>query len=281
MFPISGYALNSVHDNHVDVIAIQSQVVYGSVGNSIAVPALHRHGLNVLAIPTWLLSNTPHFDTCYGGQIPDEWFDGYLQGITDRGLNTHVRSIILGYINSEHKAVTAAEWIKQMRKTNPDIMVIVDPVMGDSDTGLYVDSSMPSSYRNLLAPQATGLTPNVFELATFCGVSGFSNEAEIVQAARTLLNDITRWVVVTSAILDHESSTLRTLCVTETQSHSIEHAWYPDAPKGTGDLFTAEFTAWLLHGLSVFDAAERGCRYTEQSVSRASNARLGELRIVF
>src|SRR5690606_15638030 len=88
----------------VDVISIQSQVVYGCVGNSVAVPALQASGLNVIAVPTVLLSNTPHYDSLHGGGVPLEWFEGFLADLTRRRALRHARAVLIGYLGSPEQA---------------------------------------------------------------------------------------------------------------------------------------------------------------------------------
>jgi pyridoxine kinase len=44
------------------------------------------------------------------------------------------------------------------------MQVIVDLVIGDHDTGIYVADGMVEAVRELLLPLAHGLTPNDFEL---------------------------------------------------------------------------------------------------------------------
>ena len=48
------------------VISIQSQVAFGHVGNSAAVFPMQMHGIDVVAVPTTLLSNRPGYPSLRG-----------------------------------------------------------------------------------------------------------------------------------------------------------------------------------------------------------------------
>lgn len=261
----------------LDVVSIMSQVVYGHVGNSIAVPRLYRAGLHVAAVPTVVLSNTPHYPTMHGGALPLDWFQGYLDDLTARDALRRLRAVVVGFLGNAAQAQALGRWLERIRPDHPDLMLIVDPVIGDHDHGIYVDPSLVDAYRDHLVGQARGLTPNGFELAQLTGmpVDGIDGA---IRAARRLLAGDTEWVVVTSAApATWTPDDMKILVVTRTGTATIVHPRLALTPKGTGDLFTASLAAHLLEGAAIEAAARQAADDVLAALRETQRAGCAEL----
>lgn len=243
----------------VDVVSIQSQVVYGQVGNTVAVPALQAMGLRVAAVPTVVLSNTPHHPTLHGGAIPEDWFRGYLDDLVARDCLRRLRAVVVGYLGGPLQAEILARWLEQRLQVDPRIKVLIDPVIGDEDVGVYVDPGMVDAYRRHLLPLADGLVPNAFEIGQLTGLP-VDDLDQVAAAARALMGGRTRWVVATSAApAGWPEGCMRVAVVTPDAVDTIDHRRLATTPKGTGDLFSATLAAHRLAGVEVVDAARRAC----------------------
>lgn len=275
MSPAAG--IDALRPLPVDVVSVQSQVVYGRVGNNVAVPTLQAFGLGVAAVPTVVLGNTPHYPTMHGGALPIDWFAGYLQDLSARGALERLRAVVTGYLGSAEQAAALGRWIAGVLQAHPGVQVVVDPVIGDHDHGIYVKPELVDAYREHLLPLADGLTPNGFELEQLAG-RPLADAASVVAAARALLVGRTRWVVVTSA---HPGAwaagTMQVAVVTRDAVQVLTHARIDIAPKGTGDLFSAAVLGGVLGGASVVEAAAAAGERVVAALRRTQAARSAEL----
>jgi pyridoxine kinase len=212
------------------ILAISSQTIFGPVGNSVAVPALQSLGHQVLALPTILLSHHP------GHGVPvvqrTEDVEGHLERLDALGQLSACDGVLTGYFASHEQVVISAQTIARMRASRPDLLVLVDPVMGDHGK-LYVKQDIAEAIRDLLLPLANIVTPNVFELSWLVGTQLSTNEEIFNAAQETMVPE----AVVTS--VPKGADLLSTLGLTRdvTMAHHMKREEH--VPHGTGDLLSA------------------------------------------
>lgn len=265
----------------VDIVSVQSQVVYGCVGNNAAMPVFRKAGLRAIAVPTVILSNTPHYPTLHGGAVPLDWFEGLLQGLDERGVTRRARAVVCGYLGQPGQAGLLARWLPALRASRPDLKVHIDPVMGDRNDGLYVNEGLVQQYRDLLVPLADGMTPNHFELELLVG-RALSSIEEVVAAARELIPRGPEWIVVTSAApMAAAAGTLQLAVVTRDEATVVTHPEIaiPPSVHGTGDVFMAGVTARLLTGQSLVEAVRSAAAQVTAALERTRELGWEELAV--
>ena len=227
----------------VDVITVQSQLVYGHAGNSAAVPPLRALGLRVAEVPTTLLSNAPFYSTLRGRMLPADWLAELLQGASERGLPERARALVSGYFGTVDNGQVFAQWARRVLADNRQLEYWLDPVIGDTHTGPYVEPALEAVFREQLLPLATVVTPNAFELGRLTGRDALAQD-DAIAAARELLQRGPRWVIAHS--VQGEPGQLVTLAVSADAVWRWSSEHLPVDVAGTGDVLLALAMAFVL-----------------------------------
>jgi pyridoxine kinase len=266
------------------VISIQSQVAYGHVGNSAAVFPMQMHGIDVIAVPTTLLSNRPGYKTVRGRVLEAQLVADLLQGVEERGALDTCNMILSGYLGSPEIATVVADFVARARASHPRLIYACDPVLGDRDRGLFVQAGIPPLVRDRLLPLADIITPNHFEFEWLCGAKT-TTSGQVIGAAQALMARGPSTVVVTSAELeDTPDGEIETLAI-EKSGEGIK-AWrvrtpkLPISPSGTGDLFAALFVAARVREKNTPDALGHAVSATFAVLERTAIRGTEEMRIV-
>ncbi|NNE24478.1 MAG: pyridoxal kinase [Rhizobiales bacterium] len=226
----------------MDTICISSQVAYGPVGNSAAVPALEHAGFTVIQVPTTVLSNHPGHCPPAATDVTAETLEKTLEILIQQGWLDRCGAVMTGYFRDRHQIEVAARAIGQLKRRNPTLIYLCDPVMGDDHTDLYVPLPVANAIRDELLPLADIITPNRFELQWLTGTAVGSLEAA-VPAARTL-----PCPVILATSLPAAFRVLDTAVIEPGKVTSVATSERASAPHGAGDILAGLLLAAVLRG---------------------------------
>lgn len=262
------------------VISIQSQVAFGHVGNSAATFPIQLHGIDVVAVPTTLLSNRPGYPTIRGRVLDVQLVADLLRGIEERGAVESARMILSGYLGSADIAIEVADFVARAKAENPALLYCCDPVLGDRDRGMFVRSDIPPLVRDQLCPLADIITPNHFEFEFLCGTRVTTTD-DVIAQARALMARGPATIVITSAELaGTPDGEIETLAIERTGAWRVRTPRVPISPSGTGDLFAALFVAARVRGLATPEALSHAASGIHGVLVRTAQRGTEEMRIV-
>ena len=232
------------------VLAVSSQVVYGPVGNSAAVPAMRALGLRVLELPTVLLSNHPGHGAPVRQVTAAETIAAMLARVEGHGWLDGIAGVMTGYFADAAQVEVAADLIARLKARRSGPIYLCDPILGDDrgdgSSGLYVPEAVAEAIRSRLLPLADIVSPNRFELAWLSG-RAVTGPASAAAAAR----DLAPRCLATSIPL---GDGIATMLVEEGAACLVETRRRTRVPHGTGDLLSGLMMAHMLAGREGADA---------------------------
>ena len=264
----------------MNVISIQSQVAFGHVGNSAAVFPMQLHGIDVVAVPTTLLSNRPGYKTIRGRVLEARLVADLLLGIEERGAVERADMILSGYLGSAEIAGVMADFVARAKARNPALLYACDPVLGDRDRGLFVRDDIPPLVRDRLCAPADIITPNHFEFEWLCGAEARTVDRVIAHAGALHARGPSTIVVTSAELADTPGDQIETLAVEGTRAWRVRTPKLPISPNGTGDLFAALFVAARVRGAETPEALGHAASAIFAVLERTAACGTEEMRIV-
>ncbi len=241
----------------MNILSIQSHVAYGHVGNSAAVFALQRMGVEVWPVHTVQFSNHPGYGAFRGRAFDAKMIDDCVTGIAERGALERCDGLISGYVGAAEIGEAILRAVKRLKQENPHALYCCDPVIGDAGPGVFVRPGVPEFLANSALALADVVTPNHFELewlngAPIVGMTGFRAAVDALHARGPKI------VLVTSAHLADTPDDCVDLFVSSFEGvFRLRTPRLPEDFNGAGDAIAALFFAQCLETRSPKAALER------------------------
>eukprot|EP00835_Amoeboradix_gromovi_P006584 NODE_804_length_4102_cov_0.255309.p4 type:complete len:247 gc:universal NODE_804_length_4102_cov_0.255309:1851-2591(+) len=199
------------------ILSIQSNVVYGCVGNQAAAHVAHLLDHEISCIPTGLFSTHKGHKSFTNLDIDIKVL---VNGLRENKIFPQAfNKVLVGYLGTLKIAEIVYDLLLEVKTSNPKTIIFIDPVMGDNNH-LYVERELIEYYKSNICALADVITPNEFE-------------ASLLKDMKT----VPRVQIVTSKTLSSEKLELNGTVGNQYFSVYFDkiQGWYC----GTGDIFAA------------------------------------------
>jgi len=200
---------------------------------------------------------------------------GVLEGVEAAGWFGQCDAVITGHFSSPEQVAVAADAIDRIRAapkpashdTEQGPIVVVDPIMGDFDKGLYIRAETAEAIADELAPRADLIACNLWEFGRLSGRSAWEGVESIAAAAQEMRRE---WLITSvpngAQIGDlhvgrSRPGTARALLASSPR--------FADAPKGTGDLIKLAFVGSRVLGFDAETSLARAVGATRAVLKRS------------
>ena len=262
------------------VLSVQSHVAYGHVGNSSAVFALQRLGLEVWPVHTVQFSNHTGYGAWRGRVFDGQAVDEVVEGIADRGVLGSCDAVLSGYLGSADIGHAVVGAVARVRAANPSAVYCCDPVMGDVGRGVFVRPGVPEMVRDVAVPVADVVTPNHFELDLLAGTT--TRSLASVQDAVAAVQQLGPRVVLTTSLVaeDTPDDAVDVLASADGRHFRVRTPRLALSVNGAGDAVAALFLAHWLRTGSVPQALSLATSSVHGLLARTEEAGSREIVLV-
>jgi pyridoxine kinase len=275
MFPAA-----SVIVGWMNLLSIQSHVAYGHVGNSAAVFALQRIGVEVWPVHTVQFSNHTGYGKARGQVFDAALIHEVVGGIEARGVLGECGGVLSGYIGSADIGAAILDAVATVKRANPAARYCCDPVIGDAGRGIYVRDGVPEFMKGKAVPAADIITPNQFELDYLSG-RGSKTPAQLRDAVKALHDLGPGAILVTSVQTDETPSDAVDLIASDRKTcFGLRTPRLPQKMNGAGDAIAALFFAHYLRGGRIDEALSKSASAIFGVLAKTAAAGTPELQIV-
>lgn len=227
-------------------LIFSSYVASSRVGGGNAPYILPLFGIEPILVPTVIYGRHPGWGKPGGSAVSADDFSSMIDAIEVQGLFEEVDGILTGYFASTEQVEIVTKTIEKIKaysrhnSAGNALTILVDPVLGDQDNGLYIKQEVAEAIKSTLLPLADFITPNAFELEWLSGRKNLSEVGQI-NALRKLCNE---GIISSASVKDSE---ITTLYADQDRALKVTTPYFKGPlPNGVGDCLSLRLLAGLI-----------------------------------